>query len=191
MDTKVCARPDCLHQGAPQPIDQFCADKTRKDGRHPYCRSCRAELARQRLTNSADARKSARDASARYNQTEHGKQHAHQYYLDHKAEYRARERAYSKLPANRERQALKAAAYRAHNRDKVLARHAARRALVLGELTKPDRCEWCGQPAESRELACHHWRGYSPIHWLDVRFVHTNTCHLACECVRPELWPVW
>ena len=56
------------------------------------------------------------------------------------------------------------------------------------KIVLPDHCEWCKEPATPKELQAHHWRGYDPDHWLDVKYVH-RACHFKCEKVKPEDWP--
>ena len=48
------------------------------------------------------------------------------------------------------------------------ARSAISNALRLGKISKPDKCQMCG---ESANLEAHHWHGYDPEHWLDVQWL--------------------
>ena len=64
------------------------------------------------------------------------------------------------------------------NNPEALARirsagHAVEKALKNGSLSKPRRCARCDKP---RTLEAHHHKGYSPEHWLDVRWL-CSTCH--------------
>ena len=83
---------------------------------------------------------------------------------------------------------LKRAEYRTRNALKNRARVAHDLATRAGKIVKPAACEWCKEPATPKELQAHHWRGYDPDHWLDVKYVH-RACHFKCEKVKPEDWP--
>jgi hypothetical protein len=54
---------------------------------------------------------------------------------------------------------------------KIPARAAVRRAIERGELT-PRPCKYRSNECRG-SVQCHHARGYSPVHWLDVDWVCT------------------
>lgn len=190
MTTKVCRRADCPLAGQPQPVEHFAVDRNRPDGRHPYCRTCRSAEAAQRKARSPEARASARAANARYRESEHGREHIRAYYTS--PEYRERtneyQRSYAKRPEVKEKLAEKRRAYSERNQRKERARHAVARALKTGALVKPLACDWCGGPAAPADLEGHHWRGYEPQFWLDVKFVHADPCHLQSHALPPGEW---
>lgn len=191
MNTKICSDKRCKYNGAPQPITNFCKDKQFKDGLHVYCRSCRSRRSKELRERDPSVAERARLATMRYRETEHGKQRIKSYYTS--SEYRehanAYAREYTKRPEVRVSLAMKQARYRTRNSLKDRARRVTVYALRSGQLTKTDYCEWCGKPSVAALLEAHHWRGYDPDHWLDVKFVHADPCHLACEAVKPENWP--
>ena len=189
MDYKICKSPGCSFNGEPQPIDHFCKDRRTKDGYHPYCRSCRAEITRARLITNPDAKARALEASRRYQKTAYGKKKYHDYYMAHKSLYRESERKRNRRPEVKKQRAAKAAAYREHNKLKECARHAAKYALARGILVKPQFCQWCGNPAKPEELEIHHWQGYEPQFFLSVKFVHSDPCHTLCEGKSVSEWP--
>lgn len=62
-------------------------------------------------------------------------------------------------------------------RQKRRARSAVRRAVLKGELEKPDRCPRCGREVR---LQAHHLNGYDKEHQLDVEWM-CGKCHYAEE----------
>jgi hypothetical protein len=139
---------------------------------------------------SPAAKEAARQASARYYASEHGRARIKATYTS--PEYREKVNEYAKEYAKRPdvklKLAMKAASYRTRNALKARARVICKLAERSGKLIKPDHCEWCNGPAAPEDLQAHHWRGYDPDHWLDVKHVH-RTCHRKCENVKPENWP--
>lgn len=184
MEQKTCVHYDCPFKGKPQPVSQFGKDRNRPDGLHPYCRTCRARIAKNRMQSSEKVRQAAREATARYHKTEHGKKKGQEYYIAHKAEYREREKRYQQRPDVKAKKARKAAVYRMNNPLKHEARQAVEYAIRKGRIKIPDRCEWCGKPANGK-LEAHHWKGYAVFRWFDVKFVHKK-CHVECEYASPD-----
>ena len=134
-----------------------------------------------------DVRQRAREASARYRNTVNGKQKISQYYSDNKDKLRAYASDYGKRPEVRKKRAERQKIYRERDKDKMCARHAVTRALINRTLSKPSTCDWCGKTTKQSELQAHHWLGYDPEYWLDVKFVHSS-CHPICETKSPEQW---
>ena len=189
MDTKICPRPGCRFNRSPQPIDQFCKDSKTSDGHAVYCRTCAADRARERM-KSPEAKELARQANARYYASDHGRARIRATYTSPEYREKVNEYAkeYSKRPDVKLKLAMKVAAYRTRNALKHRARKVCTLAILSKKIVQPDHCEWCNGPALPKELQAHHWRGYDPEHWLDVKYVH-RTCHLKCEKVKPEDWP--
>lgn len=188
MSERICKHRDCLHQGMPQSVDQFGKDATRSDGIHPYCRDCRSRISRERMANSESAKLKAREASAKYRAKPEASEKASAYYFEHKADYRRRERERTKRPDVLAKLAEKRRAYTERNQLKECARKAINYNIRKHRIVRPDLCQWCGLPSNGEILEAHHWRGYDPDFWLDVRFVHAS-CHVACESVDPADWP--
>lgn len=61
------------------------------------------------------------------------------------------------------------------------ARTAISNALRLGKITKPNYCEISG--CKETRLEAHHWKGYDPKHWLNVKWLCHNH-HLEAEYGR-------
>jgi hypothetical protein len=188
MKTKVCIHRDCRFKGKPQPIDVFNRDKSRADGRAPYCRECRTRVAAARMKRDPSARERAKQATVKYRKTEYGQEKQKTYYLEHKDEYRAREKKRMQRPDVKAKHAKKMVAYRLRNPLKQEARYAIKYAVSKGRVPVPDNCEWCGKPANGPRLEAHHWMGYGVFRWFDVKFVHKK-CHVECEGVSPDDWP--
>lgn len=53
------------------------------------------------------------------------------------------------------------------------ARRAVREALLRGTLVRPSHCTECGSAGP---IQGHHWRGYDPAEWLNVKWLCTR-CH--------------
>lgn len=69
------------------------------------------------------------------------------------------------------------------SRAKGRAYHAVRRAVARGDLVKPDHCEACGklESAVAGGFEAHHYLGYAPEHYLDVRWLCIED-HRESEC---------
>jgi hypothetical protein len=172
MDTKKC-----IHCNEVKSIDNFCKDKHRSDGHHPYCRNCRTEFSRIRMKNNPTAQEKARINTRKYRLTEQGKEKGKIYYQEHKQIYRQREREYSKRDYVKKHNAEKSKQYRKNNIDKTMARYTIKRLVRAGKVSVPKNCEWCGEPfIDGEPIHAHHWKGYDFEHWLDVKFVHAK-CH--------------
>lgn len=62
---------------------------------------------------------------------------------------------------------------------------AVRRAIKAGHLTAPTACQQCGSESPPafdgrRTIQAHHFLGYSPEHWLDVRWL-CIPCHRKAD----------
>lgn len=56
------------------------------------------------------------------------------------------------------------------------ASKAVERAVQSGRLIKPPICLECYAPATLSPLVAHHYMGYAPENWLNVRWL-CNACH--------------
>lgn len=188
MDTKICSHTTCKFNGSPQPIDQFCKDRKTRDGLSVYCRTCRVGYARIRMQRP-EVKERAHDAMRKYQTSEHGRARIKATYTSPEYREKVNEYAkeYTKRPEVKLKLALKVAAYRTRNALKDRARKVCTLAILSGKVVKTDYCQWCYEIASPKELQAHHWRGYDPAHWLDVKFVH-RTCHRKCENIKPEDW---
>lgn len=188
MDTKICPRPACAFGGSPQPLDHFGKASNTSDHLSVHCKTCRSEYRRIR-SERPEAKELARISTAKYRASEHGRKRTRDTYTS--PEYRERVnkyvKEYQKRPEVKLFRAMKAATYRTRNALKARARIVCELAMRSGKIIRPDHCEWCKRDAQPSELQAHHWRGYDPAHWLDVKHVH-HTCHRKCENVMPEDW---
>lgn len=187
MNTKICARKDCRLVGIEQPINVFCIDRQQKSGRHPYCSECRNKLSKNRIKNDPSVKEKARQATIRYRKTDKGKNYTKQYYIDHKGEFRARERKYQSRPDVLLKKAKKQAVYRNNNILKEAARRCVNYAIKTGVINRPSNCEWCNLSANGETLQAHHWMGYDFENWFNVKFVHLH-CHFKVEKLSPSDW---
>jgi predicted Zn-ribbon and HTH transcriptional regulator len=149
-------------------------------------------MAKERMAKDPGAKIRAKEATARYRKTEHGKNkiRAKQHSKEYRVAANAYQREYSKRKDVKIKLCIKRANYSTRNMLKEKARHVANYAKKSGELIVPHYCDWCGYPGyPDNPLEIHHWRGYDPAHWLDVKFVHEK-CHDECENVTPERWPL-
>jgi len=186
MKTKICIHSDCPFGYIPQPISNFCKDKTKPDGHHTYCKTCRTRIARIRMEDNPSAKEKNRQAQIRYRNTEHGNKKQKKYYLEHKSEYREREKSYQQRPDVKAKHAEKMKKYRQRNKPKERARQVINYAIKKGYIAKPSICDWCKKPANGI-LEIHHWKGYAVSHWFDVKFVHSK-CHDLVENLSPKDW---
>lgn len=187
MNGKICYREGCLFYGKEQSINSFHKDSKRKDGVHPYCKSCRVKLSTERIKNNPDARKKAYEAANRFKKSPKGIEYTKEYYQSHKQEFRDRDKAYGKIPEVREKRAKKQRDYRDRNKLKEGARRSVNFAIKAGVIKRPDVCEWCGRPRGEETLQAHHWMGHDFQNWFNVKFVHKK-CHTFVENISPESW---
>lgn len=87
---KVCSKPDCPHNGQPQPLDSFSNHKRYPDGKQPQCKAClNATNAKYRKTEARKVSQTkynlsqkGRDTSREYQQTDKVKEaRRHRYQL--------------------------------------------------------------------------------------------------------------
>lgn len=62
------------------------------------------------------------------------------------------------------------------NRLKIKARYAVSNALRDGKITRPNQCSDCHK---NRKVQAHHFLGYAPAHWLDIKWL-CKKCHDRC-----------
>lgn len=188
ISEKRCKHPECTFAGVTQPIDQFSRDSSRKDGRHPYCRSCRTRLQSIRMQDP-EARNRAREATRKYDTSDKGKATRRQYHAEHMDQFREKSRRFRQTEHGRQQRDIQRQRYHERNKAKDAARFAVAYAIRKGTLVVPDTCQWCNKPMSRVDAEAHHWRGYDPGCWLDVKFVHGRPCHLECEFVDESDWP--
>lgn len=151
MDAKYCSK--CKTEKS---LEEFPNDRSRKDGKFPYCKSCNRKNARKHYEgNRAGCQKRARD----------------RYYADHEKAL-AKRAAYRKR--NRSRLSSAQTQYAQDGKcdpDKQRARWKLQRAVRTGKVQKPKNCESCGVEVEKDKMAGHHEDYGRPldVHWLCPR----------------------
>lgn len=93
--TKICSKGDCIHNGEPQPISNFCVDRKRTDGLTPWCKDC--------LQKYRDSR--SKEKVRAYNQKyqeehlEEIKKYRRKHHLENKEKDNAKLKEWQKSPA--------------------------------------------------------------------------------------------
>ena len=155
-NTKYC--PKCERD---RNVNCFGLSRSRKSGLDCYCLEC------ERKRNS------------KYQSSAQGKATRQKWRKSEKGRVKRREygRAYAATEAGKTYYAKKQRKYVKRHPEKIKAVAAVREAIRIGELTRPNYCEFCDDLAEH----AHHW-SYEEKHWLDViwccadhhRFIHLN-----------------
>ena len=151
MDTKHCRRCE-----TDKLLGEFPNDRSRPDGKFPYCKACSRKSAQKYYeANSEDYLRRARD----------------RYYADHEKSL-ARRTVYRKR--NRKRLSRAQSQYERDGRcdpEKQSARGKLQRAVRTGKITKPKNCGSCGAKTEKKKLAGHHEDYARPldVQWLCPR----------------------
>jgi hypothetical protein len=160
------------------PITDFAADKTRRDGVHCWCNSCRHKSYSSRYANKKyRSRLNAKNL---------------QWHRENREASLAYKREYGKLPRviAAVRLAAKAwdagpsgrawrKAWRRENAEKMRAHHAVRCAVKSGKLVRPEICSSCRRPCKAQ---AHHHKGYQEEHWLEVEWLCAK-CHYRARDV--------
>ena len=142
--TKTCSR--CKVE---QQIDVFTKDRRRPDGRNPYCRSCKTEMARAYRAANADKVRAKSQAYYQANK-ERIQAHHRDYYKNNRDEHLERTRAYYK--ANRQRLNARDRNRYQNNKERYMQawnRRRARKACAVPQRWQihdivPFCCYWCG-----------------------------------------------
>jgi hypothetical protein len=166
--TKICTNPDCLHAGQPQLLESFSHQKTTKDKRRSWCKSCCARASREyhaihrdgRANYAKQWRASNVDYIREYNKTykndhrdetqekhrewiannrERVRKWRHDYYLLHQDEQNASAREWAK--SHREQHQQTKRQWRLKNIDKertYTRRRVARRRALPATFTDAD-----------------------------------------------------
>lgn len=144
----------CTDCGLVKPIADFYKDKRAFDGSTQRCKEC----TKQRMAD---------------------------YYDENSEAVLQRVTAYSKAhPETQLRYIRKARGSNPNHTQQARARRKVQRAVKMGLLHRPDRCESCGKL--NGRIVAHHHRGYDDTNALDVLWVCTP-CHLrAHDMVRPR-----
>lgn len=87
-----------------------------------------------------------------------------------KCEREIHQNAYSENP-ERFKETAKKWAYK--NPEKQKAWGQLHYAIQSGKVIKPSTCETCNRNVE---VVAHHWNGYDPQHWLDIKWL-CRKCH--------------
>lgn len=144
--------PDCHEE---KPKDGFYHDKTKKGGFGTYCKVCHDLRARKwEIENRTFVRELNRKRREAF--------------PERQAEY---ERRYKERYPERRREAPRR--WNERNPEKVEAQRKLRKAVRLGQVSKPDSCEDCGKFTDSYDLHGHHEDYSKP---LDVDWL-CRRCH--------------
>jgi hypothetical protein len=145
----------CNRCGEVKSLSEFHRQSNAKDGRQPKCKGCALALASAYYQAN-------RDRVSQY--------HKKRYRADREAK---KHQAKEWRLANPQRAAESSERSRERHPEKVKAREALNHAVAAGTVVKPDRCEDCGEPTESRRLHGHHEDYSKP---LDVEWL-CSACH--------------
>lgn len=172
----------CTKCGLFKPSSEFPKDNQMKNGLSSWCKQCRRAYDRARYHLNPEPRR------------ECCREYWREYWRDLPEEQRecAREQLRSKRQLNQERYREHSRGYYRrdleHSRAQSRAKAAIRRALLRGDITKPDYCEACGKL--EREVAggleAHHYLGYAREHYLDVQWLCIED-HRKAERTMEEL----
>lgn len=77
MDIKICRK--CFEE---KNVDEFRNDRSRKDGKYPYCKQCSRGYRRERFNANPKTRESERKRLKKYNASQKGKNRAKTYKLN-------------------------------------------------------------------------------------------------------------
>ena len=154
----------CTGCGEVKPLVEFHKSTHGELGRASRCNSCRAQAARASyLENRKEVVKQCRE------------------YRERKAEeIRSKSRARNRDRAAEFREYMRR--LREEHPEIVRAHDAVAKALKSGALKKPAACSACRRSDVPR-LVGHHYRGYSPEHWLDVEWL-CDRCHARHHAER-------
>jgi ferredoxin len=164
MDTKVCSK--C---GIRKPVAEFSKSSKNKDGLRYFCKSCISVCSQKYYQDHKD---DINTKTRLYRQNHRNEQSvaSRKYYDTHREaklksckEYRS---------ANREAISIKNKEYATKYPERIKAKEAVRRAIEVGILIRPDRCEKCNK---IRRVVGHH-ESYLEEHWLDVNW-WCYSCH--------------
>lgn len=149
------------------PESEYWRVKKGEDEQQVSCKDCmrvatktwgEKNLRKKRERNRLSSRQRIRNTADRSpEQLERDRAYSRNYYHEHKNEYRAREAVRQALLRGEKLLAGTMMRFRGHER----------------LLFRPVICEVCGR---METLAPHHYLGYDPKYWLDVKFVCAG-CH--------------
>jgi len=143
----------CSKCGQVKDLNEFCRDRSRKDGKSHYCKACHS--ARDKAYRAANREKDiARHRAWRAANPE-----------------KSREISKAWRDANPERRAAYEKAYRAANREKRQAQYTVSNAVRDGKMepSSSHRCADCDQPAQDY----HHEDYTQPMHVVAL----CRSCH--------------
>jgi hypothetical protein len=162
----------CTWCGLEQPITQFQADKRYRGGRRYQCSACHA-LARARPVDASPTKRCTRCGLEKPvthfqpNRRYRGGRH-HQCQACRAAQNKARRHRHREQVRAWDRDYARACYYKPEGRRKILARHAANWAVLLGLIDRRHECEHCGMSDREVGLQKHHPDYRKPIDvvWL-------------------------
>jgi len=160
MHQKICSS---CKQPFPATPEYFFRDKMRKDSLYPQCKSCR------KIYYQSEAGKAAHK---RYRQSENGRRYQEIYALTRKESMASYNKEYRQTEKGKEVHRKAEQKYRTLYPEKMKAHNIVSRALAIGELVRPDRCENCFEKCFTEA----HHKDYSKpfdVNWL------CNKCHSA------------
>lgn len=64
----------CTQCGEPKGLDQFCVDRSKPDGHHPWCKKCRASKRKARYERHPESYKKLLEGNARWRKANHARQ---------------------------------------------------------------------------------------------------------------------
>ena len=152
MDTKRCSR--CKETKS---LDAFYRNRSKKQGRECYCKSCRKEYNRQPHRRAAAVR-----AVMKHRRTEKGRE-----------QHRKANAKYYRSEKGKRRKLAGTKRYQRNHRTETLAHRAVAEAVKKGIIPSIDTqiCGRCGDPA-----AHYHHNSYAPAKWLHLSPV-CERCH--------------
>lgn len=164
----------CSKCSLPKLSGEFAKNRYNKDGLQSWCKQCRSEC--RRAKHSQDPERSREISRAAYRRDiERSRANSRARRLQDPESYRENCRTRRLQNLENYRASHCAFYYRgiAHSRAQKRACQAVRRALLRGDLIKPDRCEACGllESEVAGGLEAHHYLGYAREHYLDVQWL--------------------
>jgi hypothetical protein len=175
---KVCSKSSCIHNGQPQPLENFANRKKSKDGKDFWCKDCKRQWTLG--YNKTEAKKESilkyggsekyYAARRRYRKTDKYREMQHKYNQTEKGK------------ATKRRQDRKnALKYKtdSEHKAKVLARNHVYYHIEAGNI-QPVSEFVCVKCNERQAQEYHHYLGYGREHWLDVEAV-CILCHRNLE----------
>lgn len=158
----------------------FYKQRQRKGGLHPWCKGCckkhqrktqprRNELTKMKWKNDPEFREKRLELQRKWTEEnlEYKRMKEKENHSKNPEPYRKRQKAYSDL-------------HKEEMRIMARARQRVRYAIQRGELTRPDKCEWCGNEG-SIEGAHYDYEKPLEVKWL------CKPCHAKWDYHEPKI----